>query len=350
MTRRQLRHFTIIAGLVVTMACTSSGQSGSARMATVNGEVLTEEQIRQYAAGELEDLEMRKAQFEASYARDRHGVMERTLKTAIDDKLVTVEAAKRNMTPAELIATEVDGKVVAPTDKEVNDFYEANKARINVAGDEALRQVRVYLAQERRNAVYQNLITRLREEHDVEMYLEPFRVEVADEGFPAHGPSDAAVSIVEFSDFECPYCSTLYPTLKLIESNYGDQIRVVYRQFPLTTIHPNAQKAAEASLCAHDQQKFWELHDAMFQDPKNLSVNALKTKAVALQLDSAAFNSCLDSGKHVDAVKKDIFDGVKAGVTGTPALFINGRFLNGAQPYSEIARVIDEELARAKNQ
>jgi protein-disulfide isomerase len=116
-------------------------------------------------------------------------------------------------------------------------------------------------------------------------------------------------------------CAAVFPTLKQLEANYGSKIRIVFRQFPLSTIHPHAQKAAEASLCAAEQQKFWELHDAMFQDPRHLDVAALKQKASALKLDSAAFNTCLDTSKHAESVKKDIFEGVKAGVTGTPAIF-----------------------------
>jgi protein-disulfide isomerase len=172
-------------------------------------------------------------------------------------------------------------------------------------------------------------------------------VDVTTQGSPVLGASQAPVTIVEFSDFECPYCGALYPTLKEVEKNYGDKIKVVYRQFPLASIHPNAQKAAEASLCANEQQKFWELHDAMFTDQRNLSVNALKQKAAALNLNTDQFNSCLDSGKYVDVIRRDVADGTKLGVSGTPAMFVNGRYLSGAQPYQEISKIIDDEIRRA---
>ena len=113
-----------------------------------------------------------------------------------------------------------------------------------------------------------------------------------DEGHPSRGPATAPVTIVEFSDFECPFCYGLYPTLKLIERNYPEQVRIVYRQFPLTTIHPRAQKAAEASLCAHDQGRFWEMHDSMFGLQKELEVDALKQRAKEIQARHRRFR-CL---------------------------------------------------------
>ncbi len=118
--------------------------------------------------------------------------------------------------------------------------------------------------------VFNAFIAGLKKDYNVTSYLEPARVTVATAGFPSMGPANASVTIVEFSDFECPYCGGLYPTLKDIEKNYKDKIRIVYRQFPLTNIHPHAQKAAEASLCANDQGQFWQMHDAMFTDQGKL--------------------------------------------------------------------------------
>jgi protein-disulfide isomerase len=186
----------------------------------------------------------------------------------------------------------------------------------------------------------------LKRDYKVQSFLEIPRAEIATAGFPSRGPANAPVTIVEFSDFECPFCKGLYPTMKLVENNYADKVRVVYRQFPLTTIHPNAQKAAEASLCANDQQRFWEFHDVMFEDQTNLSVAALKEKAVKLNLDAATFEACLDSGRHAESVRKDVAEGVRLGITGTPTSFINGRYLNGAVPYSDFVRIIEEELQR----
>jgi len=153
------------------------------------------------------------------------------------------------------------------------------------------------------------------------------------------------VTIVEFSDFECPYCSRVIPALEQVLDTYGDQVRLVFRQFPLNNIHPNAQKAAEASLCANDQGKFWEMHDLMFKEQRSLELEQLKEKAARLELDVEAFNECVDSSKYAEAVMSDQEAASRVGVSGTPALFINGRFLSGAQPYEQLAVVIDAELA-----
>jgi protein-disulfide isomerase len=151
---------------------------------------------------------------------------------------------------------------------------------------------------------------------------------------------------VEFADFECPFCGAFYPTLKLVEKNYANRVRMVYRQFPLTNMHPNAQKAAEASLCANEQGKFWEYHDSLFSDQSRLDVPSLKQRAQALGLNTATFNTCLDSGKQAEAVQKDRDEARKIGVNSTPTVFVNGRLLSG-RSYSEVQEVIEDELQRA---
>jgi protein-disulfide isomerase len=178
---------------------------------------------------------------------------------------------------------------------------------------------------------------------------EAVRTDISTTGFPARGPATAPVTIVEFSDFECPFCGRLFPTLTAVENIYLNRVRIVYRQFPLRRIHPLAQKAAEASLCAHEQGRFWDMHDSLFSDQEHLTIDALKARAVALKLDTAAFDACLDSGKEAAAIERDIAEGTKAGVTGTPAMFINGQMLVGARPFAEIQMIIEEELQRKKN-
>jgi protein-disulfide isomerase len=126
-------------------------------------------------------------------------------------------------------------------------------------------------------------------------------------------------------------------------------VRIVYRQYPIPSLHPYAFKAAEASLCAHEQGKFWQLHDAMFQDQNKLAIRDLKDKAARLGVDQKKFDGCLDSGKYTEKVQEDLRDGARAGVTGTPALFVNGVPIDGgAVGFDLVAKALDKELARAK--
>jgi protein-disulfide isomerase len=167
---------------------------------------------------------------------------------------------------------------------------------------------------------------------------------------PAQGSKDAPVTIIEFSDFQCPYSKKYHDEiLPMIMSEYGDEIRYVYRDFPLTSMHSQAQKAAEAAQCAFEQGKFWEYYEQLFQNQGALDVPNLKNYATELGLDESAFNLCLDSGKYAQEVQKDFEDGYSYGVTGTPTFFINGRPLVGAQPFSTFQTVIEEELATASD-
>jgi len=274
--------------------------------------------------------------------------MWKALNAIIEDKLIALEAARDQVTKDQLLEIEVYSNAPTPSVEEVEEFYQANKARIPLPHDDAIPQVRQYLIDQGRKSFRDALIFRLRKEFGVTTSLDPLRTEIATAGYPSRGPANATVTILEFADFECPHCGALFPTLKIVERNYADKVRFVYRQFPLTNIHPHAAKAAEASLCANDQRRFWEFHDLLFGDQAHLAIVDLKRRAADLKLDTAAFNACLDSGKQADAVKRDMAEGSQAGVTGTPAIFINGRMLSGNQPYSDIREIIEDELQRVK--
>jgi protein-disulfide isomerase len=161
---------------------------------------------------------------------------------------------------------------------------------------------------------------------------------------PAKGPKTAKVTIVEFSDFQCPYCSRGKKVMEEVVAKYGDKVRLVFRDFPLD-FHDKAQKAAEAGQCANDQGKFWAMHDWMFDNQQALDIPALKGAAKTMGMDSTAFDSCLDSGKHAALIKKNTKDGQEAGVRGTPAFFVNGVFLSGALPFEKFKTEIDRALA-----
>ncbi len=169
-------------------------------------------------------------------------------------------------------------------------------------------------------------------------------IEVSADDDPSLGNENAPITIVEFSDYQCPFCARFEETTFVeLKEKYVDTglVRIVFRDFPLTSIHQYAQKAAEASECADEQGKFWEYHNMLFKNQNALAVNNLKSYAFTLGLDTQKFDSCLDSGKYEDEVNKDLQDGIEYGVTGTPAFFVNGKLLEGAQPLSAFEELIN---------
>ena len=175
----------------------------------------------------------------------------------------------------------------------------------------------------------------------------PGVVSVSVDDDPARGPQNAKVTIVEFSDFQCPACKTYADqTEPLILATYGDRIRYVFRDLPAQS-HPQAQKAAEAAQCAFEQGKFWEYHDKLFQNQAALDVDSLKAYAKELGLNESTFNTCLDSGKYTQEVQKDYQDAISYGVTSIPTFFINGRKVVGAGSFGSFQSIIEEELAKA---
>jgi protein-disulfide isomerase len=162
---------------------------------------------------------------------------------------------------------------------------------------------------------------------------------------PAKGPKDARVTIVEFSDFQCPYCSKVGPTLEKVLDDYPNDVRVVYKHYPLS-FHKQALPAALASEAAGRQGKFWEMHDLLFQNQRNLSYEAFKGYASQLGLDVAKFEEDYKSPELAKQIEADVALARSLGVTGTPGFFVNGRFLSGAQPYAAFKQKIDEELKK----
>ena len=180
---------------------------------------------------------------------------------------------------------------------------------------------------------------------------EAVEVEFDENEDPVLVEKNAPVTIVEFSDFQCPFCERFASqTFDRIKTDYVDtgKVRFVYRDFPLEAIHNDARKSAEAAQCAHEQEKFWEYHDKLFENQDALSFDDLKEYAQDAGLDTDKFNDCLDNEKYKDEVQKDLDDGEKYGVTGTPAFFINGKLLSGAQPFENFKAVIETELAKSK--
>ena len=264
----------------------------------------------------------------------------------VGDRLIAAAAKTQGVTIDALLAREVQAPV--PTPAEVEAWYKANPARVQGAPLDAVRTaIRDFLTNERRTAAREAFVDRLKQSTPVTISLDPPRVEVADGGRPARGSASAPITLIEFSDFQCPFCLRAHPTVEQVLAHYGDKIRFVYRHYPLPN-HPQARPAAEAAVCAQDQGKFWEYHDRLFANPTKLSAADLKAHAATLGLDTARFNGCVDTRAHQADVAADVNAGNALGVSGTPAFFINGRMLDGAQPYDAFAAIIDDELTRLR--
>jgi protein-disulfide isomerase len=187
----------------------------------------------------------------------------------------------------------------------------------------------------------------LRSQADVRIALTPPKLDVALDNAPRRGPQDAPVHIVEFADYECPYCQAVHPELKKLQDEFGDKVAFTFKDFPLP-MHANAQKAAEAARCAGAQGRFWDFHDLLFTKGTKFDVAQLKEKARSLGLDGARFDQCLDSDEQAAAVRSDLAQAQRLGLTGTPSFFVNGHFLSGAR-YDTLREIVEQQLAEAKS-
>ena len=281
--------------------------------------------------------------------QDLYETRRRALDIIVGERLIAREAKMRNMTRDALLESELPSRSLPVTDEQIALVYQRNQAQF---GDRTLEQmspeITMFLERQRPMQALHAYMNELRREavDGVVVTLEPPRqaIEVLAED-PVRGPETAPIEIVEFSDFDCPYCQRATNTLARILDEYGDQIRFVYKDYPLPS-HPNAFKAAEAGNCANDQGEFWPFHDRLFENQGSLDVASLKTYASELGLEAEAFAACLDSGRHASRVERDLEIGSGYGVSSTPTLFVNGRAVVGAMPYESFVEIIQEELSR----
>jgi protein-disulfide isomerase len=305
-------------------------------VATVGDTPITRETLEKHVKPKLVEVE-----------NQRYEVLSEGLDELVSEQLLEKESKAKGVTVEQLVATEVIAKVAEPTDAEIQKVYDDNKAQLQ---GQTLEQVKPriveFLKQQKGAGRQQEYITELKGKYKTTVALKPPKVEVATAGRPARGGAESApVTIIEFSDYECPYCKRAEETVKKVMATYGDKVRLVYRHYPLE-FHANARPAAEASACAAAQGKFWEYHDKLMA-ASDLSEAKLKSTAGELGLDQAKFDECFAKKQFKGDVDKDMADASSVGVTGTPAFFINGRMLSGAQPFEKFKEVIDEELARA---
>lgn len=267
----------------------------------------------------------------------------------VGDRLIE-NAAKAAGQPIDKFLEADAAKRLPPvTDNDVAQFYEQNKDRAQGRTLEQLKgEIKPFLEMRRVQQARAQLVDELKGKSgtSVKVMLDPPRYTVpVSANDPVRGNASAPVTIIEFSDFQCPFCQRVNPTLTQIRNTYGDRVKIIFKDYPLPN-HPQAPKAAEAARCAAEQNKFWEMHDAMFANQRALEVPQLKQTARSLGINGATFDSCLDSGKYAKLVQSGSELGERMGVNSTPSLYVNGRPVIGAMPFEVFKQVIDEELAR----
>lgn len=338
-----LSRFVLLASAWALLACSATGQQAAAPpqatggddqvVATVDGEPIRVSDLG--INGELTRL--RQEEYQAKI----DGV-----ESKIAEMLLRKDADRLGLTFDAYLEQEIGSKIEGPTDEQIQRFYDQQKARIGRPLEEVRSQIERILQQELVRQAHNELVAKLREGVDIKIAVEPPRVDVAAETVRVRGPETAPVSIIEFSDFQCPFCRQVQPALAELQTRYGDKIRWSFKDLPLSSIHPQAQGAAEAARCAADQGKFWEFRAAMFAS-SNITPELFQSTADGLGIDSDEFKACVASNRHREAVLADSEEAQSLGISGTPAFVINGVLLSGAQPLENFVSVIDRELARA---
>lgn len=301
-------------------------------VATVQGHSITADSLLSGMRSELLRLDM-----------ERYEAMRVRLEAMVTQRLYELEAANRGVSRYELERMEINEKLEPVGPDQVRAFYEKNRARMSQSFEEVEGQLVSMLMRQAERRRSEAFTRELRARYEVRVLLKPPRVEVSSDDDPFKGAADAPVTLIEFSDFQCPYCRRVQSVLNRLMTAYEGRLKIVYRDFPLRRLHPEAQKAAEAAQCAHEQDQFWPYHDILFESTE-LGTGHLKRYAVELGLDEDLFNDCLDSGRYFQEVQDDMDDGIVVGVNAAPSFFVNGLPINGAVPYERFVQLIEIAL------
>ncbi len=330
---RMIRALAIVIVIVAGPAAIEAGQDQGKVVATVGSRPITEGEVESRIKSQLAVMESQ------IYALKR-----KTIQSIADDYILQQAANESHLSVTEYMKRQ--GGTGAVSDEDAQRYYDQHKAQYRQPYAQVRASILDTILAQREQARRRTILAKLRSRDPLRVMIDPPRVELKVAGHPERGPADAPITIAEFGDFQCPFCSRVVPTLTGLREKYGDQLKIVFFDFPLP-FHVHAMDAAKAARCAGDQRKFWEYHDALFADQSKLAPADLKVTAARLGLDRAKFAACFDHGGHQEAIQRDAAEGRQFGVTGTPSFFIDGRPLTGAQPQSEFEAVIDDELARA---
>ena len=344
-----MRNATLLPLLLGALLAGCSKSSGAAQdpatpVARVDGRVITDGELTAEAKPSLVAADNK-------YAEEVHDVRSRALAALVEKRLLEARAAKEGITVDALLQREVTSKVVEPDAAALQNIYDQTKAtgRPLPPFETVKAEIAAFVKGQSAQGVRQAYLARLKADAKVETLLPPLllpKVEVKADG-PSRGEAAAPVTIVEFSDYQCEFCARAEPVVKQVLAEYKGKVRVVLQSYPLT-IHPLAVKASEAALCAGEQGRYWEMHDRLFASQQALQPVDLKGHGRALGLDAQKFDECLDSGRMTKVVQASQKLGESAGVSGTPAFFVNGRPLFGSQPFERFKELIDWELGASK--
>jgi len=344
----RMRTACLAAGLLISLACSSQAQQqgGQEAAARIGDRTVT---VRELDDRWKKEDPAAKAQADQAVYDGRRAALD----AIIADALIGDAAKAKGVATEKFVQDEVTKRLKPVTDTDVRNFYVQNSERMQGRTFEQMSAaIQQYLEEQHQTEAKQTLIADLRKSGPairVVMDAPRSTVQVSPDD-PSLGKADAPVTVIEYSDFQCPFCLRVMPTLKELRTKYGDRMRLVWKDFPLTQIHPQAFIAAQAGNCAREQGKFWEYHDKLFTNQSSLTADALKRYAAdsSLGLDTARFNQCLDSSKYEARVQEALAAGKDLGISSTPTVYVNGRMINGAQPIEVFQSVIDEELARGK--
>ncbi len=330
----------IVASAIVFIALAASHASADDSktvVATVGDHKITEQDLDEKIKPQIEQMRAALAKRVDDLIRDKtFDLKRRTLESMADDYLIAQAAQQQKLSVDDYVKKE-SSPPTGVTDADAKKFYDKNKTPQAAPFDQIKPQLMQMMNR-------QAMLERLHKTAPVKIMLEPKRVVVDSSGHPSLGAKDAPITIVEFTDFQCPFCRASENTVKQLRAKYGDKVRLVHMDFPLS-FHSHSLDAAKAARCANDQNKFWQFHDSLFANQGKLAPADLKQTAKTLGLNSTQFDACFDKAKHEDEIKKDMAAGEKLGVDGTPAFFIDGRSIVGAQPLPQFEQIIDDELA-----
>jgi len=323
----------LILAAVMALGTSLFAQNSTDVVSEINGQKITRADLEKAQGNKL--LQARYQYYQAEL---------KALDEFIESKLLQDEARKRNMSVDELLDKEVVSKVQNPTDEQLQFFYDDLNVKDSFANlrDKIFDHVR----QRRIAKLRAAFIESIRTKSEVLITLAPPSADFPLEGAPRLGPENAPVRLVEFADYQCPYCAKVNPHIAKLREEFGDKVSVYFKDLPLQ-MHANARKAAEAARCAGDQNKFWEFHDQLFRSAQ-LEVPQLKQQARDMKLDGDKFDKCLDEGTQASAVQKDLTDAQALGLSGTPAFFLNGQYFSGAVDYNTIRDMVNQQLTKVQ--